>query len=234
LLEVSGLAVRYDGAVVALDGVDLRVEEGGIVALLGPNGAGKSTLLKAIAGLLPFERGEVSAGTIRLDGAPIERLHPVAIARAGVSLVQEGRQCFRSLSVGENLDAALEAAGSRRQELALAYEYFPMLREMRARPAGFLSGGQLQMMVIAMALLGGPRLLLLDEPSLGLSPIVVQGVFDAVERMHRELGVTLLVAEQTVPRLLAMATQTIVLRNGAVAASGSELAPEAIERAYLS
>ena len=237
LLSVKNVAVRYEGAVVALDGVDMMVSEGALVALLGANGAGKTTLLKAIAGMLQFERGEVTAGDIRFDGLSCASAHPAVITRRGIALVQDGRQCFRSMTVAENLRAAalLKPAKSR-EMFDLVYGYFPMLKEMGGRAAGYLSGGQGQMLVIGMALMGQPRLLLLDEPSLGLSPVMVQSVFDAIERVHRDLGTSVIIAEQTVPRLLRIATDTYVLSRGRIAihAPPSEVTEDQLQRVYLS
>ncbi len=237
MLEVSDVSVRYDGAIAALQDVSFAVREGGVVALLGPNGAGKTTLLKAVAGMLPFELGEVTEGRIRFESAELLGAHPAAIARRGIALVQDGRQCFRNLSIDDNLRAASfvhpKNAATR---LDMVFGYFPFLGEMRQRQAGLLSGGQLQMLVIAMALMGSPRLLLLDEPSLGLSPVMVQAVFDVVERMHRDLGMTVVVAEQTVPRLLKIATDVYVLSRGGVAmhAAPAEVDEAALQRVYLS
>jgi len=237
MLQVSDVEVHYDGAIVALQGVSFAVEAGGLVALLGPNGAGKTTLLKAVAGMLPFELGEIVRGDITFNGASLKGAHPATITRRGMALVQDGRQCFRNLTIGENLRAASFLSPKTASErLDMVFSYFPMLREMRERPAGFLSGGQLQMLTIAMALMGNPKLLLLDEPSLGLSPVMVQSVFDVVERMHRELGMTVVVAEQTVPRLLKLATDIYVLSRGRVAmhAKPDEADEEALQRLYLS
>jgi len=237
VLEAHQVSLRYDGVIQAVDRVDFAVAPGGLVALLGPNGAGKSTLLKAVAGMLPFEQGEVAEGTIAFEGRSLRGMHPAAITRLGIALVQEGRQCFRGLSVGENLRAAsLARSRGAAERLAMVFDYFPFLREMRQRPAGHLSGGQLQMLVIGMAMMGQPRLLLLDEPSLGLSPTMVQTVFDVVERMHRELSVTVVVAEQTVPRLLKMATDVYVLSRGHVVmhTPPAQADEETLQRVYLS
>jgi branched-chain amino acid transport system ATP-binding protein len=237
MLNVANVSVRYDGAIAALQGLDFAAAPGGVVALLGPNGAGKTTLLKAVAGMLPFELGEVTAGRITLDGANLVGAHPASIARRGIALVQDGRQCFRGMTIQENLKAAsLIRPQGARARLDMVQGYFPVLAEMRHRPAGFLSGGQLQMLVIAMALMGSPRLLLLDEPSLGLSPVMVQAVFDAVERMQRDLGMTVVVAEQTVPRLLRIATDVYVLSRGRVAlhAPPGEVDEDTLQRLYLS
>ncbi len=237
MLQVANVSVRYDRAIAALQGLDFAAQRGGVVALLGPNGAGKTTLLKAIAGMLPFELGEVVAGRILFEGADLTGTHPARIARRGVALVQDGRQCFRGLTVQENLKAAsLLRPGGAKTRLEMVLSYFPILVEMRQRQAGFLSGGQLQMLVIAMALMGSPKLLLLDEPSLGLSPVMVEAVFDAVERMQRDLGMTIVVAEQTVPRLLRIATDVYALSRGRVAmhASPEDLDEAALQRVYLS
>lgn len=237
MLQVSDVSVHYDGAIVALQGLDFAVQPGGVVALLGPNGAGKTTLLKAVAGMLPFELGEVTAGDIQFEGAGMLGAHPATIARRGIALVQDGRQCFRDLTIEENLRAASfvhpKGAATRKQ---MVFSYFPFLQEMQQRRAGLLSGGQLQMLVIGMALMGSPKLLLLDEPSLGLSPVMVQAVFDVVERMHRDLGMTVVVAEQTVPRLLKIATDVYVLSRGRVAmhASPEDVDEAALQRVYLS
>ena len=237
MLQVSDVEVHYDGAIVALQGVTFAVERGGLVALLGPNGAGKTTLMKAIAGMLPFELGDIVRGEITLDGASLKGAHPASIARRGLALVQDGRQCFRNLTIAENLRAAsFLSPRTADAHLKMVFDYFPVLQEMQERSAGFLSGGQLQMLTIAMALMGNPKLLLLDEPSLGLSPVMVQSVFDVVERMHRDLGMTVIVAEQTVPRLLKMATDLYVLSRGRVVmhARPEEADEEALQRLYLS
>jgi branched-chain amino acid transport system ATP-binding protein len=237
MLALRRVSASYDGAIVALDGVDVSVATGQIVALLGPNGAGKTTMLKAIAGMLPFDRGDITAGDIVLDEVSLRGRHPAEISRRGIALVQDGRQCFRGLTVAENLKAAsLTHPQGASERLALVTGYFPFLRDMMTRRAGLLSGGQLQMLVIAMAILCNPRLLLLDEPSLGLSPVMVQSVFDAIERMHRELGMTIVVAEQTVPRLLKLAHDVYVLSRGRIVMHGppAGLTEEVLHQVYLS
>ncbi len=209
MLEVDGLEVRY-GAVPAVRNFSLSVAEGEIVGLIGPNGAGKSTTLHAITGLIP-----AYAGDVRLDGRSILGLAPEAIARAGVALVPEGRRIFADFTVEENLQLGLAARrdGDGRGALAQAFELFPVLREFRRRSAGALSGGQQQQLAIGRALVAGPRVLLLDEPSLGLAPTVVDGVFDALVRI-RERGVTILLVEQRAQRTVALADRTEVLANG--------------------
>ena len=237
MLKVEGVSVRYDKAIAALENVDFFVKKGGVVALLGPNGAGKTTLMKAIAGMLPFEQGEVVQGTITFNDLRIEREHPAVITRAGIALVQDGRQCFRSLTIAENLRASSFVSprnAADRQEMV--FTYFPFLKDMLDRQAGHLSGGQLQMLVIGMALMGNPKLLMLDEPSLGLSPVMVQAVFSVVEKMCKELGMTVIVAEQTVPRLLQIATDVYVLTRGQVVmhTTPDKADEETLHRIYLS
>lgn len=237
MLEVRNVSVRYDKAIVALECVDFAAEKGGVVALLGPNGAGKTTLMKAVAGMLPFEQGEVVEGNITFEGKRVDREHPAVITRSGIALVQDGRQCFRELTIAENLRAASFVHPNGAEErLDTVFRYFPFLKEMQERQAGHLSGGQLQMLVIGMALMGNPKLLMLDEPSLGLSPVMVQGVFNIVEKMHRDLGMTVIVAEQTVPRLLQIATDVYVLSRGRVVmhTSPAEADQDALQRVYLS
>jgi branched-chain amino acid transport system ATP-binding protein len=209
MLEVDGLDVRY-GAVPAVRNLSLSVAEGEIVGLIGPNGAGKSTTLHAITGLTPANAGEVL-----LDGRSILGLYPEEIARAGVALVPEGRRIFADFTVEENLRLGLAARrdGDERGALAEAFELFPVLREFRRRSAGALSGGQQQQLAIGRALVAGPRVLLLDEPSLGLAPAIVDGVFEALLRI-RERGVTILLVEQRAQRTVALADRTEVLANG--------------------
>jgi branched-chain amino acid transport system ATP-binding protein len=209
MLEVDGLEVRY-GAVPAVRNLSLSVAEGEIVGLIGPNGAGKSTTLHAITGLTPAYTGDV-----RLDGGSILGLAPEAIARAGVALVPEGRRIFADFTVEENLRLGLAARrnGDGRGALEEAFELFPVLREFRGRSAGALSGGQQQQLAIGRALVAGPRVLLLDEPSLGLAPTIVDGVFEALLRI-RERGVTILLVEQRAQRTVALADRTEVLANG--------------------
>jgi branched-chain amino acid transport system ATP-binding protein len=237
MLEVQRVSVKYDKAIAALERVEFGVAKGGIVALLGPNGAGKTTLMKAVAGMLPFEQGEVVEGTITFEGKRIDRLHPAVVTRSGVALVQDGRQCFRNLTIAENLrSASFVHRKDAPKRLEMVFRYFPFLEEMQQRQAGHLSGGQLQMLVIGMALMGNPKLLMLDEPSLGLSPVMVAAVFKAVEQMHKDLGMTVIVAEQTVPRLLQIATDVYVLSRGRVAmhTSPAEADQELLQRVYLS
>jgi branched-chain amino acid transport system ATP-binding protein len=203
-LAVKGLDVRY-GAVQAVRGLDLEVKAGELVGLIGPNGAGKSSTLHAIMGAAP-----VAAGTVRLDDATLTGRAPEDIARAGVALVPEGRRIFGELTVEENLRLGLAAGGS---DVERAYDLFPVLRDFRRRPAGALSGGQQQQLAIGRALVAEPSVLLLDEPSLGLAPLVVDLVFDTLGAI-RDSGIAVLLVEQRAQRTVAAADRTYVIANG--------------------
>ena len=209
LLELDGVDVRY-GRVAAVRRLTLSVAAGEIVGLIGPNGAGKSTTLHAIVGLLP-----PAAGEIRLRGEPLRGRSPESVARAGVSLVPEGRRIFGGFSVEENLRLGLAAArgNGARARLDEVYELFPVLAEFRNRQAGALSGGQQQQLAIGRALMADPQLLLLDEPSLGLAPALVDVVFETLATI-RERGATILLVEQRAQRTVAFADRTYVLANG--------------------
>ena len=210
LLELDALEVRY-GAVSAVRHLDLHLGEGEIVGLIGPNGAGKSTTLHAIMGVLPPRAGE-----IRFKGRPLRSGRPEDVARAGIALVPEGRRIFGDFSVEENLRLGLSArGGDGGAALDTVYELFPILAEFRARQAGALSGGQQQQLAIGRALVADPDVLLLDEPSLGLAPALVDVVFEALARI-RERGVTVLLVEQRAQRTVAFADRTYVLANGEV------------------
>ncbi len=216
MLAVGNLHVSY-GSIIALRGVSLQVAEGEIVAVIGPNGAGKSTLLLTVAGIVRAKQGSIEFAGGSVTGAAPERL-----VAAGLSLVPEGRHIFGSLTVAENIalgattrsDRAAMAADTER-----VLDLFPVLRERLRQRAGKLSGGEQQMLAIARALLAKPRLLLLDEPSLGLAPLVVKQVYDAIEELRRS-GVTILIVEQSVGRALKVADRTYVLNSGAVTISG--------------
>jgi branched-chain amino acid transport system ATP-binding protein len=210
LLAVDSLAVRY-GAVAAVRGLSLEVAEGEIVGLIGPNGAGKSTTLHAIMGALPL-----AGGDIRFSGNSIRGRNPEDIARSGIALVPEGRRIYGDLTVEENLRLGLAARGrasSPAGDMDSVDELFPVVREFRRRPAGGLSGGQQQQLAIARALVAGPKLLLLDEPSLGLAPRVVDVVFDALAAIRRR-GVTVLLVEQRAQRTVGFADRTYLVANG--------------------
>jgi branched-chain amino acid transport system ATP-binding protein len=212
ILEIDGLEVRY-GAVPAVRGVGLRVARGEIVGLIGPNGAGKSSTLHAVMGAVPSHAGEV-----RLRGRSLTGLRPEDIVRAGVALVPEGRHIFGGLTVEENLGLGLVGRRDRNgydTDLAWIRRLFPVVEEFRGRPAGALSGGQQQQLAIARALLAGPDVLLLDEPSLGLAPTVVETVWDALREI-RERGVTILLVEQRAQITVALAERTYVLTGGRI------------------
>jgi branched-chain amino acid transport system ATP-binding protein len=208
MLDVRGLEVRY-GPVSAVRDLTLRVGKGEIVGLIGPNGAGKSTTLHAITGLVAAHSGDV-----RLDGESIRGRPPEKVAHAGIALVPEGRRIFADFTVEENLRLGLAARRRRNGgALAEAYDLFPILREYRRRQAGVLSGGQQQQLAIGRALVAGPAVLLLDEPSLGLAPTLVDQVFQTLERI-RDRGIAILLVEQRAQRTVALANRTHVLTNG--------------------
>jgi branched-chain amino acid transport system ATP-binding protein len=225
LLEVENVEVVYDHVILVLKGVSLAVPTGGIVALLGANGAGKSTTLKAISNLLHAERGEVTRGAVRLDGQEVQGSSPSQMVRRGCVQVMEGRHCFAHLTVEENLLAGgytrKDGAAAVRRELEQVYAYFPRLSERRRAQAGYTSGGEQQMCAIGRALMARPRLILLDEPSMGLAPRLVEEIFVIVARLNREAGVTLLLAEQNTNVALRYATYGYILESGRVVLDGS-------------
>jgi branched-chain amino acid transport system ATP-binding protein len=223
MLTLSNVEVVYDGVILVLRGVSLSVRTGGITALLGANGAGKTTTLKAVSGLLRSERGEVTKGTIELDGSRIDRLPPHAVVRSGLVQVFEGRRVFEHLTVEENLVAGAHTQADRtkvRQGIDRVYEYFPRLRERRSVQAGYVSGGEQQMLAIARALMAGPRVMLLDEPSLGLAPLLVEEIFQIVERLSRQDGLTVLLVEQNAAVALQIAEHGYVMENGRIVLDG--------------
>jgi branched-chain amino acid transport system ATP-binding protein len=227
LLRVRGLVARY-GPIAAVRGIDLDVYEGEIVALLGANGAGKTTTLAAIVGLLGDCEGE-----IRFAGEDVAGLPPEKVVRRGIALAPEGRRLFASLTVAENLLLPARSSDEGARERML--ELFPLLRERLHAPAGSLSGGEQQQLAIARALMSGPRLLLLDEPTLGLAPRLVRLVFELIARLRDEEGVTVLLVEQNVHRALDLCDRAYVLRTGRMDAQGTaaELRARGIEKAYL-
>ena len=238
LLDVRGLSVSYSGAVQTLRDVSLAVPGGGIVAVLGNNGAGKSTLLRAISGTLRSQGGRIDAGEVHLEGRALRSADPADIVRAGVVQVPEGRRVFAELTVDENLRAgglAAPDAGARRSARERVHELFPILRERRTQRAGLMSGGEQQMLAIGRALMASPRLLLLDEPSLGLAPRLVDQIGDVIAEINRQ-GTAVLLVEQNAAMALRIATWAHVLEVGRVSVSGSaaELAEtEEIRDRYL-
>ena len=222
LLSIAGIEVMYSRLALVLRGLTLSVPRGGIVALLGANGAGKTTTMKAIANLLRAERGEVTRGAIHYDGARIDGLDASDLAGRGLSLVMEGRHAFGTLSVEDNLKVG---AFSRRDRgvadsLELVYRYFPRLRERRHQPAGLLSGGEQQMCVIGRALMARPRMILLDEPSMGLAPLLVEEIFSIMKQLNAEEGMTFLLAEQNAAVALRYATYGYLVESGRVVREG--------------
>ncbi|QHI98903.1 ATP-binding cassette domain-containing protein [Xylophilus rhododendri] len=224
LLEVNGIEVIYNHVILVLKGVSLTVPEGGIVALLGGNGAGKTTTLRAVSNLLAGERGEVSKGQIRLRGERIERLSPSALVQRGVVQVMEGRHCFAHLSIEENLLAGAYTRSDRGEvaaNLEKVYRYFPRLKTRRTSQAAYTSGGEQQMCAIGRALMASPRLVLLDEPSMGLAPQIVEEVFSIVKDLNDKEGVTFLLAEQNTGMALRFADYGYILENGRVVMDGT-------------
>jgi branched-chain amino acid transport system ATP-binding protein len=227
LLSVNNIEVIYDHVILVLRGVSLAVPEAGIVALLGANGAGKSTTLKAISGLLRTERGLVTKGGIEFLGEAIHTRDPAEVVRRGIVQVMEGRHVFEHLTVEENLlaGAYTQGGGARmRRDLDLVYEYFPRLRERRRVAAGYVSGGEQQMLAIGRALMAHPRLMLLDEPSMGLAPLLVAEIFDIVARLNRDEKVAVLLAEQNAAMALRVAQYAYVMENGRIVLDGDRQA----------
>jgi branched-chain amino acid transport system ATP-binding protein len=228
LLELVNVEVIYDEVILVLRGLSLVVGEGQIVALLGSNGAGKTTTLKAICGLLPSEHGKVTDGQVRYSGEVITHRDAADIVRLGLSLVMEGRRVFEHLSVTDNLLAGAYTRGRLgahvRDDLDMVYDYFPRLRERARQSAGYLSGGEQQMLAIGRALMARPKLMLLDEPSLGLAPLLVAEIFTIVQRLTAELGTTIFIVEQNARRALEIANHAYVMENGRIVLEGP--APE--------
>ncbi|WP_027524819.1 ABC transporter ATP-binding protein [Bradyrhizobium sp. Ec3.3] len=228
LLSVEGLAATYNYVIRAVNEVSFAVRRGEIVALLGANGAGKSTTLQAISGLLPARRGQRAAGRIAFEDRDIASASPAKLVRSGIVPVLEGRHCFLSLTVEENLitGAIGREAKSRmiRTDLEEIYELFPRLKDHRRSISGLTSGGEQQMTAIGRALMSRPRLLVLDEPSMGLAPLVVEGIFRALKRLNRERGLSILVAEQNSTVALRFSDHAVVLENGHSVLSGASVA----------
>ncbi|MGH3786515.1 MAG: ABC transporter ATP-binding protein [Pseudonocardiaceae bacterium] len=219
LLDVANVEVIYDEVILVLRGLSLAVPAGQVVALLGANGAGKSTTLKAIAGLLPTEHGAVTDGKITFDGVDVTRWDASSRVRRGIGLVMEGRRVFEHLTVHENLVAGGYTKGSR-ADYDRAYEFLPRLADLRGRIAGYLSGGEQQMLAIGRALMADPRLLMLDEPSLGLAPLMVEEVFGIIRRLNSELRLTALLVEQNARRALEVADRGYIMESGRIMLEG--------------
>ena len=223
LLNVNNIEVIYDRVILVLKGVSFHVPEGGVVALLGANGAGKTTTLKAISNLLRAERGDVTKGTIEYRNQRIEKLTAHDLVTKGVVQVMEGRHCFEHLTVEENLLTGAYIRGDKKNfsdDLDLVYRYFPRLKERRKAQAGYTSGGEQQMTAIGRALMTRPKMILLDEPSMGLAPQLVEEIFAIVSRLNEEEGVTFLLAEQNTNMALRYARYGYILENGRVVLDG--------------
>jgi len=239
LLSLNNIEVLYDDVILVLRGLSLEVAEGQIAALLGSNGAGKTTTLKATSGLLYVEDGEVSAGTIVFDGEEIQGMDAHRIVERGIFQVLEGRRVFEHLTVRENLLAGGHTRSARRgleSETDKVYEYFPALADRRAQAAGYLSGGEQQMLALGRALMAAPRMMLLDEPSLGLAPKLVETIFGALQRINREEGATILLVEQNARIALSVADYGYIMEGGRVVLEGGaeELrANEDVKEFYL-
>ena len=224
LLSVNNIEVIYDRVILVLKGVSLTVPEGAIVALLGANGAGKSTTLKAVSNLLRSERGEITKGRVDYDGARVDRWSPSQLVRRGVVQVMEGRHCFEHLTVEENLLTGAytrrDGGDAVRRDIDLVYGYFPALKRRSTSLAGYISGGEQQMTAIGRALMARPKLILLDEPSMGLAPQLVAEIFEIVKRLNEEAGVSFLLAEQNATAALRCADYGYILENGRVVLDG--------------
>ena len=223
-LSVNNIEVIYDHVILVLKGVSLEVPEGRIVALLGANGAGKSTTLKAISNLLAAERGDVTKGTIEFRGKRVDKLTTNELVRMGVCQVMEGRHCFQHLTVEENLLTGAFTRNASRAQIAVAlekvYHYFPRLKTRRTSQAGYTSGGEQQMTAVGRALMAQPSMILLDEPSMGLAPQIVEEIFEIVQDLNNKEGVSFLLAEQNTTVALRYANYCYILENGRVVMDG--------------
>lgn len=219
ILKINNIEVKYHEVILVIKGVSINVPKGGIVALLGANGAGKSTTLKAISGLLKHENGEVTDGSIEFMGDRIDRMSPEKIAKKGIVQVIEGRRVFEHLTVEQNLKvgAHMKKLGrSIKDSLEMVYHYFPRLREKRTEVAGFISGGEQQMTVVGRALMTNPQLILLDEPSMGLAPLLIHEIFNIITKLNEEEKISILLVEQNAKLALNVAPHAYVMENGRI------------------
>ena len=224
LLEVNNIEAVYNHVILVLKGVSLNVKKGGITTLLGGNGAGKTTTLKSISNLLASESGEVTKGSITFNNIDVHALDPSQLVKMGVIQVMEGRHCFEHLTVEENLLTGGYTRKSNKEvknDLERVYEYFPRLRERRTSQAGYTSGGEQQMVAIGRALMANPKMILLDEPSMGLAPQLVKQIFEIVSQINKKEGVTILLAEQNTNMALQYAEYAYILENGRVVMEGT-------------
>jgi len=223
VLKISNVEVTYVDVILVLRGISLEVADGCIVTLLGANGAGKSTTLKAVSGLLHTEDGEVTRGSIEFGGHRIDRLNPEQTAKMGIIQVVEGRQLLEHLTVEENLrvgGSVYKGGGNVKRDLEMVYHYFPKLEMLRSSTSGYLSGGEAQMLVMGRALMAHPKLLLLDEPSLGLSPVLVAEIYQIITRINEEDKTSILLVEQNAKAALGVAEYGYVMENGRVVLDG--------------
>lgn len=224
ILSVNNIEVIYDHVILVLKGVSLSVPKGGIVAILGANGAGKTTTLKAISNLLSAERGEVTKGDIVFDGSQVHALTPNELVRKGCIQVMEGRHCFEHLTIEENLMTGAftrrDGGAEIRKDMEMVYNYFPRLKERRGSQAGYTSGGEQQMCAIGRALMSRPKMILLDEPSMGLAPQLVEEIFEIVQKLNKQEGVSILLAEQNTNIALRYADYGYILESGRVVMDG--------------
>lgn len=239
MLELKNIEVIYSDVILVLKGTSLEVPEGKVVALLGANGAGKTTTLKAISGVLRTELGEVTDGSIEFEDERLDRLDPEEVVRRGIVQVMEGRRLFEHLTVEENLLVGAYARKDTekvRQDLAKVYGYFTKLKHMRSRTSGYLSGGERQMLVMGRALMARPKIMLLDEPSMGLSPLLVKGIFKIIKQINEQEGVAILLVEQNARIGLTLSTHGYVMENGRIVLDGPSeklLENEDVKEFYL-
>lgn len=223
ILEVNNIEVIYNNVILVLKGLSLNVEEGSIVALLGSNGAGKSTTLKAISGLLPLEDGEISEGSIHYQGRSLAGMAPHRIVREGIFQIMEGRRVFEDLTVEENLACGAYTRKDRAEiarDMEKCFAYFPVLERVTKRLAGYLSGGEQQMLVISRALLARPKLMMLDEPSMGLAPMLVEEIFGIIQQINQKEKTTILLVEQNAQLALDISNYGYIMENGRVVLDG--------------
>ncbi|MCF8092008.1 MAG: ABC transporter ATP-binding protein [Desulfotignum sp.] len=223
MLEVNNLEVLYNNIILVLKGLSLKVEKGSIVALLGSNGAGKSTTLKAISGFLPLEDGAITDGTIQFLGEELTRLSPHKIVKKGVFQIMEGRRVFEDLTVEENLICGAYTQKKRSKmikDMDKCFAYFPILKKRYKRLAGYLSGGEQQMLVISRALLATPTLMMLDEPSMGLAPLLVEEIFEIIRQINENEGTTILLVEQNARMALEISNYGYIMENGRIVLDG--------------
>lgn len=219
ILKINNIEVKYHEVILVIKGVSIEVPKGGIVALLGANGAGKSTTLKAVSGLLNHEDGKVTDGSIEFMGQRIDKLGAEKIAKMGIVQVIEGRRVFEHLTVEQNLKVGAHLRGngkSLKEGLEMVYHYFPRLREKRHEIAGFISGGEQQMTVVGRALMTNPKLILLDEPSMGLAPLLIHEIFNIITQLNKEQGISILLVEQNAKLALTVAPHAYVMENGRI------------------